>query len=65
MKQGVKPTYAQRKILEAYKLDTYDHLVSKVLSDGLVLQRKSDNTYIFVGTGDNKVVIYDYDVKSK
>lgn len=65
MKQGVKPTYAQRKVLQAYKLDTYDYLVSKVLSDGLVLQRKSDDTYVFVGTGDNKVVIHNYDVKSK
>ena len=56
MKQGVKPTYAQRKVLQAYKLDTYDYLVSKVLSDGLVLQRKSDDTYVFVGTGDKKLL---------
>lgn len=65
MKQGLKPTYKQRKVLERYNLDTYDHLVVKVLSDGLVLQKKSNNSYIFAGTSAEKVLIPDFDIKSR
>lgn len=65
MKQGLKPTYQQRKVLERYKLDTYDYLVTKILSDGLVLKKRSDDSYVFVGTGNEKVLITDFDIKSR
>lgn len=65
MKQGVKPTYQQRKIIAAYKLDTYDYLVTKVLTDGLVLRKRSDDSYVFIGTGSDKVLINNFDIKSR
>ena len=45
MKNGKKPTYEQRKIIQRWKLNTYDWLVVKDTSTELVLvNRYSDKT---------------------
>jgi hypothetical protein len=37
MKQGKKPSWTQRKVIEAFGLDAHDWLVSKDLADKMVL----------------------------
>ena len=45
MKNGKKPTYEQRKLLQRWKLDSHDWLVIKDTSTELVLvNRYSDKT---------------------
>lgn len=46
MKHGVKPTRAQRKLLEQNKLDTYDYLVVKDLQSGFLFRSVSTNKEI-------------------
>lgn len=49
MKRGLKPTYAQRKIIEDKNLDTYEYLVIKMVGPtGLQLQSKTDESKIVV-----------------
>ena len=45
MKNGKKPTYSQRKLIEKWKLDAHDWLVVKDTPEQLVLVHKySDKT---------------------
>ena len=43
MKNGKKPTYAQRKLMEAWHLNTYDWLVVKDTSTELVVVNRYDD----------------------
>lgn len=48
MKNGKKPTYEQRKIIQAAGLDAHDWLVVKDTSTDMVLVHKHSNTTIRV-----------------
>lgn len=43
MKNGKKPTYEQRKLIQQYGLNTYDWLVSKDTPDELVIVHRHTN----------------------
>lgn len=46
MKHGCKPTYQQRKVLEANELDTYGYLVIKSVKNGWLFQNRDDDSLI-------------------
>lgn len=59
MKNGTKPTYAQRKIIESRGLDTYEYLVIKAVGPtGLLLQSRNDVSKVCVVYSDREG-IYD------
>lgn len=52
MKHGVKPTREQRKLMEKWKVNTYDWLVERETSTELVLiHRHFDNTKKIIPKG--------------
>ena len=63
MRQGTKPTYQQRKVINKYGLDTYDHLVLKETPKGMVLNKRSDNSVVGIVYAD-RAVIPNFDIKS-
>ena len=63
LRNGVKPTYAQRKIIESRGLDTYEYLVVKSVGPtGLLLQSKHDASKTCVVYSDRSGV---YDKKGE
>ena len=53
MKNGKKPTYAQRKLIEHYGMDAHDWLTVKDTSTELVIVHKySDKTIRIIPKGD-------------
>jgi len=59
LKHGVKPTRAQRKLLEQNKLDTYDYLVVKDLQTGYLYRSVSTGKEIILYS--DRKGIYDSD----
>ena len=49
MKNGSKPTYAQRKVMEKHKVDTFGYLVVKMMGPkGFLLRSRDDGSYIVI-----------------
>ena len=44
MKNGKKPTYEQRKVIQRFKLDPHEWLVVKDTSTEMVLMHRDDKT---------------------